>query len=618
MKLPSAAFACTAIFALLAVSACADTGGDDQGSAADGGQSSQNQHDGEQPEPTETGPSEQELYEEALQEYEAALAGPSETHREDAAELVAEMDLPQLAGQVIMGEYSGTDAAAGAQTIEQLHLGGMILMGHNIPGGTDSVDTEQLAADLTALAEAGSGEAEDSENAGSADNLERAVPPLLGVDQEGGLVTRVGTPLTHWPTPMAYGAAHAADPQTGAELARAGHHRLGADLVELGFNVSFAPAADATIGAVDPVIGARSFGNDPEAVSELALQGIRGLAASGMVGSIKHFPGHGSVTEDSHYSLPVQDSSLQELQQRDWLPFAEAIEAGVPAIMMGHIDVPALEEGVPSSLSSAAYTELRDMGFDGVVVTDALNMGAIANTYGADEAPVLALEAGADLLLMPASSTGAHEAIVSAVESEQISRQRLEEAAQRVVALALWQQDLAAGELAAGPSATLDDALENEGEENRSDNDDEPNAPAVDLSASETSSTELATELARASATLMEGSCEAPVVDEAIQISGGTEQDRALLTEAAHAAGLETGWGTTVTLLGGLTPAAADVVVTLDRPEALADSSAETKVALYGRSRESFDQLIALLTGEQAHGALPVSVGDHSRGDSAC
>ena len=122
-------------------------------------------------------------------------------------------------------------------------------------------------------------------------------------------------------------------------------------------------------------------------------------------------------------------------------------------VMMGHVEVPALEAGVPSSLSEAAYQEIRQMGHDGVIVTDAMNMAAVAQRYGGDQAVVDALAAGADLLLMPASAPGAHAAIVEAVESDQLPQGRLGEAAERVVALALWQQDLAAGELTAGPGA---------------------------------------------------------------------------------------------------------------------------------------------------------------------
>lgn len=532
----------------------------------------------------------QERVQQLLEDYDAALAGPSEQHEDDAAALVAQMSLEQQAGQVLVGEYEGTDAQSAAGMIEDLNLAGVILMGHNIPGGPSSVDTEALAEQVATIADAGGPQAGE----------ESAVPPIISVDQEGGLVTRVGAPLTQWPTPMAYGAAAGADAEHGSELARAGHRGLAEELAELGFTISFAPTADVTLGAGDPTIGSRSFGADAEAVTQLSHASIRGMAEGGLAGSVKHFPGHGSVTEDSHFTLPMQDASIEMLRSRDWVPFTAAVEEGVPMVMMGHIEVPALEPGVPSSLSEAAYEEVRRMGHEGVIVTDAMNMAAIADRYGGDQAVVQALDAGADLLLMPASAPGARQAIVEAVESGDLSEGRLSEAAERVVALSLWQEDLAAGALAAGPGAELSEDL------------------AEELELDRPTGTEAAREAAAASVTLVVGECQAEVVEEAVQIIGGSEQDRAELSAAAQRAGLQTGYGTTVTLLGGRTPGAGDVVVALDRPEALAESSAETKIALYGRGPESFDVLIDVLTGSEAPGALPVPAGDYDLGHTAC
>lgn len=583
--------------ATLLVTACAggDSGADD--GAAEAPDSDQNgadqnsagqngaDHDAE----AEREQQEQQRLQELVEEYDAALAGPSEQHRAEAAEYVADMTVEQQAGQVLIGEYQGTDADSAAQLIEDLHLGGIILMGHNIPGGTDDVDTEALAEQIETISAAGGAEAE-----------ERAAAPIISVDQEGGLVTRVGAPLTEWPTPMAYGAAAAADAEQGAELARAGHRGLASELHELGFTVSFAPTADVTLGATDPTIGSRAFGGDEASVADLTQESIRGLAEGGLAGSVKHFPGHGSVTDDSHYTLPVQDASIEELRERDWVPFAEAIDAGAPMVMMGHIEVPALESGVPSSLSAAAYEEIRQMGHEGVIVTDAMNMGAIADGYGGDQAVVQALSAGADLLLMPASAPGARDAIVEAAESDELPQGRLAEAAERVVALSLWHQELAAGDLAAGPGAEVPEDL------------------AEELGRLDAEGAEAAEEAAAAAVTLVQGDCESAVVDEAIQISGGTEQDRARLAAAAERAGVQTGWGTTVTLLGGSVPGSGEVVVALDRPEVLADSAAETMIALYGRTPESFDVLMTVLTGGAAAGALPVAAGDDGIGHSAC
>lgn len=578
------------------------------GTASEGGGDGGDQSEAEQ--------DQQQEIEEAEAAREQALAGPSEAHREEAAQLVSELSLQQKAGQVLVGEYSSSDASDMAGLVQELHLAGAIVMGDNVPTGGQGAD--QPGADLAEL------ETQLSSIQAAAE--ERGYPAMISVDQEGGLVTRVGEPLIEWPAPMAYGAA--AEAMGGAGLTWQGHRFMGEELAELGFTASFAPNGDVTVGAADPTVGSRSFGSDPETVAELSLNGIRGLAEGGLMGSVKHFPGHGSVTDDSHHTLPVQDASLEELRARDWVPFAESIEAGVPMIMMGHIDVPALDDGVPSSLSSAAYDELREMGHDGVVVTDALNMGAIADGYGPDQAPVMALEAGADLLLMPADVRGAHEAIVSAVESGELSQDRLDEAAERVVSLLLWQQDLEAGELDAGPGVQMPEDLrhhylsreegltEDEWLEDGAADGEPGSAEWVQSGAAS-----VAEQLAAVSVTVVAGECGADQLEGGLQISGGTEQDRERLAAAAERAGVEVSGagGTQVVLLGGGQPTGGgDVAVALDRPEALDGADAQTQIALYGRTAESFDALVAVLQGAEAPGALPVALGDFEAGHSAC
>lgn len=579
---------------LLLLTSCAGGGADAPSEEHDGGAGVEQEDDELTPEEQEAQEREQQRQED-IEAREAALAGPADQHYEQAAELVEQMNVAEQAGQVLIGEYSSTDVESAAAMIDDLGLAGVILMSHNIPGGTESVETEALEEQLAVIADAG-GE-------------DRVVPPIISVDQEGGLVTRVGSPLTEWPTPMAYGAAHQQDAEIGARLSLHGHRHMALELQSLGFTVSFAPTADVTFGAADPTIGSRSFGSDPDAVTELSQAAIRGLAEGGLAGSVKHFPGHGSVSEDSHYTLPVQDQSLEDLRSRDWVPFAETVEAGVPMVMMGHIDVPALDESVPSSLSEAAYDQVRQMGHEGVIVTDAMNMAAVVNNYGGDEAAVRALAAGADLLLMPSSVSGAHSAIISAAESGQLSEERLEEAAERVAALALWQQDLTSGELAGGPGA-------------------EPPAEAEDTDTDDagwdgwaSSAEEVAAETARRSLTMVTGEC-APEVP-AVQIAGGTEEDRERMAVAAGHEGIEVGHGQVLTLLGGSTPGSGDIVVALDRPEPLAQSSGQTMIATYGRTEQSFEALAQLLAGGEGAaldemGRLPVPVGDEQSGHTGC
>ncbi|GAA1181058.1 glycoside hydrolase family 3 protein [Nesterenkonia xinjiangensis] len=596
------------------LSACGPAGTDDDDGAHDDGAGDTEggaETGGEQDEQDRLARERQEAHEAR----QAALAGPGERHREAASLAAAELSTEEQAGQVLVGEYGSTDASSMASAIEELHLAGAIVMGDNVPRSGSEADLEALSGQLESLQDAASA---------------REWPAVVAVDQEGGLVTRVGDPLTEWPSPMAYGAAHLGalaeerDGVTGQEdtlagydeLAALGHEAMGADLAQLGFTVDFAPNADVTIGDQDAAIGSRSFGDGPEQVADLALAGLRGLAEGGVAGSAKHFPGHGGVTEDSHHTLPEQAADREELTARDWAPFQHVIDAGAPMIMMGHLDVPALEPGVPSSLSAASYSELREMGHEGVIVTDALNMAAVVQHAGPAEAPVQALEAGADLLLMPSDVRTAHQAIVDAVESGRVGQDRLTEAAERVIALMLWQRDLAAGELDAGPGVVLPEALEEAdlgGEATYA----ELPEPAADGALE---SAEVARAVAERSITLVSGRCEAGVLEDPISVDGGQEADRTRLATALEDSGHTLGdGGTTIRLIApGAWGSDGDVVVTLDRPEPLALAPGETQVALYGRTPESFEALVDVLDGAPAPGALPVQVGELEAGHSAC
>ncbi|NKX50265.1 glycoside hydrolase family 3 protein, partial [Arthrobacter deserti] len=307
------------------------------------------------------------------------------------------MSLAEKAGQVMVAFYAGPDPAAQLAAIRELHLGGSIIMGDNVPAGSDgTVDIEAMKSVNESLQEALS--------------QGRDWPGIISVDQEGGLVARPGAPLTEWPAPMTYGAAG------DAAVSRSSMQALATELAALGFTMDHAPGADLTVGEQDPTIGARSLGGSPAVAGPQLAPLLEGFEAAGVLPSVKHFPGHGSVTTDSHLALPVQTASLDQLRKRAWAPFRDATDAGAPVVMMGHIAAEALEPGMPSSLSAASYDALRGLGFEGVAITDALNMGAIESTYPGGQAAPMALAAGADLLLMPTDPYAAHEAVVGAVK----------------------------------------------------------------------------------------------------------------------------------------------------------------------------------------------------------
>jgi beta-N-acetylhexosaminidase len=478
------------------------------------------------------------------------------------------MSVEEKAGQVLMPVYAGTDPAAQAATIERLHLAGSIIMGDNIPldarGQTDPAAMAAVNARLT--------------EATRADG--RSWPGLIGVDQEGGIVARLGAPLTEWPTPMSYGAA------ANVTLTKDAGRALAAEIAPLGFTVDFAPDADVTIGPADPTIGARSLSGNPDQAGQLAVAFSQGVQEAGVLPAVKHFPGHGSVTVDSHQDLPVQPAVIADLEARDWKPFRAAIAAGAPIVMTGHIAVPALEPGVPASLSAPTYAALRGMGFNGVAVTDALNMGAIQKQYPGGSAAPAALAAGADLLLMPADVGQAHAAIVSAVAGGTVPAARLDEAATRVATMMTWR-----GRVAATAGGTTPGS-----------------APG--------SSGDTSARVSAAAVTVLSGQCAGPIAPAGIRIAGGSDQDRARFAAAAAKGGLAVGQGPLVTLIGyGGRPAGGDIAVTLDAPWPLAGSSAPVKVALYGRTPGAFDALVAVLTGQAtAPGKLPAAVGSFPAG----
>ncbi|MET4093237.1 glycoside hydrolase family 3 N-terminal domain-containing protein [Arthrobacter sp. UYCu712] len=492
--------------------------------------------------------------------------GPEEQDADAAAKAVSGMSLEQQAGQVLLPFYSGLDHEAHAADVERLHLAGSIIMGDNVPRSTGrQVDTGAMRAVTDRL-----------QAAARADG--RGWPGMIGVDQEGGVVARLRAPLTEWPAPMSYGAAGSGPLATEAGRAMA------SELATLGFNVDFAPAMDVTVGPADPTIGARSMAGSADAAADYGVAFSRGLLASGLLPAAKHFPGHGSVSLDSHAGLPVQAASLDQLRARDLKPFQAAIDAGLPMIMTGHIAVPALEPDVPASVSKAAYAELRRMGFQGVAVTDALNMGAVRDRFPNDSAAPLALAAGADLLLMPADVGAAHAAIVGAARSGALAPERLAEAAQRVVTMMTWRGR------AGAPGGS------------------EPGSGAgVSRSVSE------------AAITVLAGPCSGPMVPPSVRVTGGTEQDRARFAAAARGAGIRIGEGPLVSLIGpGGPPAAPETVavaVALDAPWPLADSAAPAKIALYGRSQGAFDALAAVLAGKaKTPGKLPAAVGAQNTG----
>ena len=487
----------------------------------------------------------------------AAAPGWGPTPREigRAQRIAASMPLSHLAGQVIVARYPGTGAPT--SLVNGLHLGGVIVMGDNVGS------TGQVRASNRALQD-------------SARQAGRRWPVFIGVDQEGGIVERVQDRATRFPAFMTAGAAR------DTELTSAAAAASGAELSGLGFSVVFAPDADVTSGPDDPTIGSRSAGSSPRVVATQMNAAVDGYLSSGILPVIKHFPGHGSVPADSHLEMPVQDKSLRQLRRSDLVPFASGVDGGVSSVMVAHIAVQAVDPGTPATLSRKVVTGLlrRDLGFRGLVVTDALNMEAVAGSYSSAGAAVRALRAGNDVLLMPTSPRAARDGIVAAVRDGRLSRDRVEEAASRQIALLLHQQ-------AAGPTKTR--------------------RPG--------SSNGVSQRLSAAGATVVSGPCKGRLVGRSVTASGPDDAVRRFYA-AADRAGLRTGGGTTVAFTGyGGSGRSADVVVSTDTPYVLGDSYGRTaRIAMYGDTPGAMRALVDVLTGkERAPGRLPVPVDDVAR-----
>jgi beta-glucosidase len=257
-------------------------------------------------------------------------------------------------------------------------------------------------------------------------------PLLLCADVEEGVGQRF--PGASWLVPpLGLGMLHSRDRQRALHLAERYGRCTGREARALGLNWVLAPVCDVNNNAANPVINVRAWAEQPAAAAELVAAFCRGLQAEGVLGCAKHFPGHGDTSSDSHLELPLLPHDRQRLEAIELPPFRAAIVAGVATVMTAHLLLPALDPQRPATLSSAVLTGLlrQELGFNGLVVTDALMMEAISSNYGPGEAAVLALEAGADLVLMPADADAAIAALVAAVQGGRLSRERLEASAQR-------------------------------------------------------------------------------------------------------------------------------------------------------------------------------------------
>ncbi len=341
----------------------------------------------------------------------------SEDRASAASSLLARMSVEEKVGQMVMAGFPGMTPGSEVETLlKECKVGGIIFFARNL---SDPFQTASLSNELQKMAA--------SQGAG--------VPLFISADQEGGYVARLPG-ATSFPGNMGLGAA--GDPT----LVRKVGEVTARELRACGINMNFAPAVDVNSNPSNPVIGVRSFGESADAVAELGVAMVQGLQKEGVSATVKHFPGHGDTSLDSHIALPTVPHDKARLKAIELKPFQAAIDAGVDVVMTAHVTFPAFEPepGLPATLSRSVLTGLlrEDMGFTGLIVTDAMEMGAIVKNFGLEEAAVMAVNAGADIVLVGwpqdwRDAVRVVDALNRAVTAGEIPMSRVDESVQRVL-----------------------------------------------------------------------------------------------------------------------------------------------------------------------------------------
>lgn len=329
----------------------------------------------------------------------------------DLEALLGSMSVEQKVGQLMMVGFAGTQVDDEIEALVRgRQVGGVCMFKRNIESAEQ---VAHLNDDVRAL-------------------MRGSIPPFIALDQEGGNVVRISDGNVVLPGNMALGATQS--PQLAYQAGRA----QAEDLLLLGFNMNLAPVLDVNLNPRNPVIGIRSFGDRPEVVARFGEEFVRGQQDANIVTVAKHFPGHGNTDADSHRALPVMNETRAEVMSQ-LEPFRRVIDEGLDGLMTAHVAIPKLTgDEQPATLSPKILTDLlrRDLRFDGLVVTDELEMEAIADHYGVGNAAVLAVKAGADMVLVPwraERKTEVYEALLSAVRDGRLTRERLDDSVRRIL-----------------------------------------------------------------------------------------------------------------------------------------------------------------------------------------
>ena len=339
---------------------------------------------------------------------------PKPVEKDPIAEQIKDMTIDEKLGQMLIVGLEGYEIDDGArQMIDELHVGGFILFGRNIES------PEQLLKLNNSLKTA---------------NSANKIPLFISVDEEGGRISRIPKAIKNLPTNREIGKIN------NEEFSYEVGMLLAEKVSAFGFNMNFAPVLDINSNPKNPVIGDRAFGSKAEVVRSLGVQTMLGIKSKGVIPVVKHFPGHGDTSVDSHVGLPSVDNDLERLKSFELIPFKAAIENGAECVMVAHILLPKIDAENPATLSKTIITDIlrNQLKFDGVVITDDMTMGAITKNYDLATAAVQSVNAGSDIILVAHQYENALATMKSfkeAVQAGEITEERINQSVYRILKL---------------------------------------------------------------------------------------------------------------------------------------------------------------------------------------
>lgn len=337
-----------------------------------------------------------------------------EPPKDEILETISNMSLDEKIGQLVVSGFYGTTLDENIlKLIKEDKISGVILFNRNVK------DSSTLLSLNNSLKES---------------NKNNKLPLFISVDEEGGLVTRMPKDIKRLPTNKYIGSLNNKD------LSYKVGEILGEQLSYFGFNMNFAPVLDINSNPNNPVIGDRSFGNNKDTVASLGTSTMKGIQSKNIISVVKHFPGHGDTSVDSHINLPVVNYDINRLKSFEFVPFKTAIQNGADAVMVGHILLPKIDSKYPSSMSYEIVTNIlrKDLGFNGLVVSDDMTMGAITEKYSIEEASIKSINAGVDLLLVCQkyeNTENVLKALKEAALNGTISKERLDNALYNIISI---------------------------------------------------------------------------------------------------------------------------------------------------------------------------------------